>query len=121
MLASTRVRFLNALWPQARETLWWFPAGGVRALRRQDNKAPGQILRKRSRCKKGSRRYRKLNYTMDKIGGRIERRIRDLKHKGTRKVIAFCEDHGVSQLYIGDPDGVQKKRSGRYHNQRMSQ
>lgn len=49
---------------------------GVRALRRQDNKAPGQILRKRSRCKKGSRRYRKLNYTMDKIGGRIERRIR---------------------------------------------
>ncbi len=75
-VASIWARFINALWPQARETLWWFPAGGVRALRRQDNKAPGQILRKRSRCKKGSRRYRKLNYTMDKIGGRIERRIR---------------------------------------------
>jgi len=52
---------------------------------------------------------------------RSERRIRDKRHKGTRQVVDFCEVHGVSQVFIGNPDGVRTRRSGRHHNQRMSQ
>jgi hypothetical protein len=41
--------------------------------------------------------------------------------QGTRQVIDFCQGNEVSDLYIGDPDGVRNKPCGRKHNQRMSQ
>jgi putative transposase len=47
--------------------------------------------------------------------------VRDLRHKGTRAVVEFCARHGEGTLYIGNPDGVQRRRAGRHHAQRMSQ
>ena len=52
-------------------------------------------------------------------GGRP--RSSDLRHKGTRAVIAFCCAEGVGSLFIGNPHGVRSQRRGRHHNQRMSQ
>ena len=77
---------------------------GIRSLKRQHNKQLGEIQKKRSRCKKGSRR-----------------RVRDLRHKGTRQVVTFCKAHEVESVFVGNPDGVRRKNSGRHHNQRMSQ
>jgi putative transposase len=94
---------------------------GIRSLKRWLNKALGEIARKRARCTKGSRRWRKLQQARAKVSARIERQVRDLRHKGTRKVVEFCQQHGVGKLYIGNPDGVRQQSSGRYHNQRMSQ
>jgi putative transposase len=48
------------------------------------------------------------------------RRVRDLRHKGTRKVIDFCRDSKVGSLFIGNPHGVRNRDSGRHHNQRMA-
>lgn len=93
----------------------------VRSAKRWLNKELGEIAKKRCRCKKGSRRWRKLQQARRKTSAKIERQVRDLRHKGTRKAIDFCIKQGVGALYIGNPDGVRAKPAGRHHNQRMSQ
>ena len=93
---------------------------GIRSLKRQHHMALGQLAKKRKRCQKGSRRYRKLQAARRKVSARKRRQIRDLRHKGTRAVIAFCQQQGVGSLFIGNPHGVRNRDSGRHHNQRMS-
>jgi putative transposase len=93
---------------------------GIRTLKRQRAKLFGQIAQKRSRCKKGSKRHKKLMAARRKVSQRSKNRIRDLRHKGTRKVIDFCKNNGVQKLFVGHPKGISQKNSGRKHNQRMS-
>jgi putative transposase len=94
---------------------------GIRSLKRRHNKTLGQLDKKRKRCKKGSRRWRKLQGVRQQMRARKRRQVRDLRHKGTRKVITFCQQQGVGSLFIGNPHGVRKKNNGRHHNQRMAQ
>jgi putative transposase len=94
---------------------------GIRSLKRRHNRALGQLDKKHKRCKSGSRRWRKLQRARRNMSARKGRQVRDLRHKGTRKVIAFCEQHGVGNLFIGNPHGVRKNNTGRHHNQRMAQ
>jgi putative transposase len=94
---------------------------GIRSLKRRQNMLLGQLARKRPRCQRGSKRWRKLQAARQQQSGRIERQVRDLQHKGTRKVIAFCQEHQVGTLYIGNPHGVRNRPTGRHHHQRMSQ
>jgi putative transposase len=94
---------------------------GIRSLKRRQNMLLGQLARKRSRCEWGSRRWRKLRAARQQQSSRIERQVRDLRHKGTRKVIAFCQQQKVGTLYIGNPHGVRNRPTGRHHHQRMSQ
>ena len=94
---------------------------GQRSLKRRMNQMHGQIARLQSRCKKGSRRWKKLARTRRRQAGRIDRQIRDLAHKGTRAVADFCADHQVGTVFIGDPHGVRRHAKGRKHNQRMAQ
>lgn len=93
---------------------------GIRTLKRQRHKALGQIAKKRSRCQKYSRRWKKLQRSRRKISSRIERRVRDLRHKGTRQVIQFCQQHSIGSLYVGNPHGVRDQKTGRHHHQRMA-
>jgi putative transposase len=82
--------------------------------------ALGQLAKKRKRCTPGSRRSRKLWAARRRVSARKRRQIRDLRHKGTRKVIVFCQQLGVGSLFNGTPDGVRQQNKGRHHNQRMA-
>jgi putative transposase len=93
---------------------------GIRSLKRQRTMRMRKITKKQARCKKYSRRWKKLQHTKNKVSKRSERRIRDLRHKATRKVIDFCVEHEVGSLFIGNPHGVRHRDSGRHHNQRMA-
>ena len=93
---------------------------GIRSLKRRHHIALGQLAKKRKRCKPGSRRTRRLWAARRKMSARKRRQIRALRHQGTRKVITFCQHHGVGKLFIGNPDGVRKSDKGRHHNQRIS-
>jgi putative transposase len=73
------------------------------------------------RSKKGAERWHKLNRGRNSFALRAGRRIRDMRHKSTRQGIDFCQGNEVSDLYIGDPDGVCNQPCGRKQNQRMSQ
>jgi putative transposase len=93
---------------------------GIRSLKRQRHKQLRQIVKKQSRCTKGSVRWKKLQRAKNKLLLRTERRIKDLRHKATTSVVSFLKAQGVSRIYIGNPDGVRRKNSGRKHNQRMA-
>src|SRR5579884_2278142 len=93
---------------------------GIRSLKRQRQKQLGRLAKKQVRCKKYSRRWKRLQQAKNKQSRRAERRIRDLRHKATRKVIDFCVEQQVSTLFIGNPHGVRKENKGRHHNQRMA-
>ena len=94
---------------------------GIRSHKRQCNMRHRQIARRQARCQKYSRRWRKLQRARNTMASRIERRVRDLRHKGTRQVIDFCKEHEVGTLFIGNPHGVRQENKGRHHNQRMAQ
>ncbi len=91
----------------------------IRSEKRRHNKTMGKLQKLKVRCKKGSKRYRRLTAAGRKDTLRIQRRVRDLRHKGTRQVIDFCRAHEVSTLYVGNPDGVRAQRRGRKQKQRM--
>src|SRR5713226_9145489 len=93
----------------------------IRTLKRQRNMRHGQIAKKQARCQKYSRRWKKLQHAKNKMMNRIERRVRDLRHKATRQVIDFCKQEQVGTLFIGNPHGVRQENKGRHHNQRMAQ
>ena len=93
---------------------------GIRSLKQGRHKSYSQIRKLLSRCKKGSRRHKKLRKSMSCIGARTERRLKDLRHQGTHKVIDFCKQNEVKEIFVGNPDGVRRNRCGRKHNQRMS-
>ncbi|WP_046866846.1 RNA-guided endonuclease InsQ/TnpB family protein [Microvirga massiliensis] len=93
---------------------------GMRSHKRLLSKQLGALARKRARCKRGSRRWKKLQRARRKRSLLARRRIRDLRHKGTRKVIDFCVQQKVGTLFIGDPRGVRTLKAGRHHNQRIS-
>jgi len=94
---------------------------GVRSEKRRKNMMNGEMAAKLSRCTKGSRRWRKLRRTRSMQTSRTDRRVRDMGHKATRQAIDFCIDNKVGKLFVGNPDGVRRKRCGRHQNQRMSQ
>ncbi len=94
---------------------------GIRSAKRRMNKMHGEVTKLQSRCNKGSRRWKRLQLARNRNALRLERTIRDLRHKGTRQVIDFCHFNRVNTIYVGNPDGVRKIRTGRKHNQRMSQ
>ena len=93
---------------------------GIRSLKRQRSKQLGNIAKKQARCKKSSRRWKKLQSAKNKQCRRAERRIRNVRHQATRKVIDFCVQQQVGTLFIGNPHGVRDKNTGRHHNQRMA-
>lgn len=94
---------------------------GIRSLKRQRHMRHRQLAKKQARCRKYSKRWKKLQRARNKMAGRIERRVRDLRHKATRQVINYCKAHEVGILFIGNPHGVRQGDRGRHHNQRMAQ
>ncbi len=78
------------------------------------------ITKKQARCKKYSKRWKKLQSAKNKQCRRAERRIRHQRHQATRKVIHFCIQQEVGSLFIGNPHGIRTHDNGRHHNQRMS-
>ena len=93
---------------------------GLRSDKRLQAKQLGEIAALRSRCTKRSRRWKHLQHARQKRSLLTQRRLRDKRHKATRKVINFCIEQKIGSLFIGDPRGVRSKKCGRHHNQRIS-
>ena len=92
----------------------------IRAQKRQINKAITKTSKKLQRCQPKSKKWKRLQRAKRKIIDRSKRRIRDLRHKATTKVVDFCKENNVSKVFVGNPHGVRKNNTGRKHNQRLS-
>ena len=93
---------------------------GIRSAKRRRCKGLAALAAKGSRCKKGSRRHRKLARARRALSRRTRNQIRDLRHKGLRNAVDFCAQEKVGSLYVGNPDGVRRRKAGAVHNGRMA-
>jgi putative transposase len=97
-----------------------------RAIKQWRNKCLGLFSRMLSKCKKGSRRYKRLLRAKARMKAKTANQLRDLFHQATRKAINHCTAQGICELIIGDPKGVEKdtkkkKRLSRKSRQKVSQ
>jgi len=85
----------------------------LREAKQYRNKRVAQLQQAMSKCKKYSRKWRKLNRTNRRLLERTNRRIKDLNHKITTSAIDWCVKHNVSTIVIGDLAGIAQSTKGR--------
>lgn len=93
---------------------------GIRSVKRRRCMELAHIASLRSRCKLGSRRDKRLARARRQLSRRTRYQVRDLRHKGLRKAVSFCVQEKVGSIYVGNPDGVRRRKAGAVHNGRMS-
>ena len=110
-----------------------YNGGELRAKRRYRNMTQGQLQEMISRTKAGSRRRRRLVRSKRMQLGTVDRQIRDIEHKQTRRAVTDVEEAGVTDLVIGDLRTIRKDNpsrtnataerpsKGRVQNQRLHQ
>ncbi len=69
------------------------------------NKEMAKLDAKLAPIKKGSRNYKKLMRTRQKIRMRYKRQMNDCVHKITKLYVDFCLQNDISTVYYGDLDG----------------
>jgi len=85
----------------------------LRNVKRLRNKKYKELYQRRSRCKKGSRRWRKYTHAIARIGSKTDNQQRDILHKTSRKFIDWVNEQGVKTVVVGDVEGIQRNTSGR--------
>lgn len=94
----------------------------LRHVKQLRNKRQAAYQERMARCRKGSRRWKRLRQQQVQAAAQLYRQQRDLLHQASRKAVAFAQPHEVSELAVGDvrdlADGVDK---GRHTNQKLSQ
>lgn len=95
----------------------------LRSLHRLRNKKLRELQKLQSRCKKGSRQWKRYQQAKRYILSKSERQLRDALHKTTKAFVDWCRQQSVSDVIIGDPEGVQrnqKKKNRKKVNQKLS-
>lgn len=97
----------------------------VRAIHRLRNKKLAEIQRLQSKCKKGSRQWKKYQKVKRYILSKSEKQLRDVLHKTTRNFVDWCIEQSVSDVHMGNVEGVQrntrkKKSVNRKQAQKLS-
>lgn len=97
----------------------------VRAIHRLRNKKLAEMQRLQSKCTKGSRQWKKVQRAKRYIRSKSERQLRDALHKTTMQFVDWCVQQSVSDVHLGDVEGVQRnsrkeKRLNRKQAQKLS-
>jgi putative transposase len=97
----------------------------IRSIHRLRNKKLAAIQRLLSKCKKGSRQWKSYQKVKRYVLSKSEKQLQDALHKTTKQFVDWCVKQGVSDVHMGNPEGVQKntrkkKRATRKQAQRLS-
>ena len=97
-----------------------------RSIKRQRNKAIGQLQRTISKCKSVSRKHHRLVMAKKKINGKTKLSLRDFDHQVSNKAANHVINHNTERLVVGDVRGIEKEtkskqRMGRNGRQQLSQ
>jgi putative transposase len=85
----------------------------IRSIHRLRNKKLKQLQRKMSKCKKGSRQWKKYNRAKKFILSKSDAQLKDALHKTTKKFAEWCLENEVKEVAFGDVEGVQRNTSKR--------
>lgn len=80
----------------------------IRAIKQYRAKKLAELSKKMSKCKKGSRKWKRYNMAYQQIKNKSRQQIDYLIHKSTKEVINFLIKENVSDLVIGNPAGIEK-------------
>ena len=100
------------------EKVLTYHGGEVQSKLRYRNKELGKIQSKQSKCKKYSRKWRKLQKGKKKMLNKISNQIKDILHKVTSNFISWCLSRGIDTIVIGD---IRKIRDNVNYNDNQNQ
>ncbi len=90
---------------------------GLRSLKQGHAKALASISMLQARCKKGSRRWKKLQACKRRRSRQVQDRSRNLLHHATNAVIGFCVKLGAGALIVGDITEINRSKKGKRSKQ----
>lgn len=93
---------------------------GLRAIKQYQLKKLGEFESKLSKCKKNSRRYKKLKRAKRRMLEKTNSRILDFNHKITRAFVNWAIENKIAKVYVGNPEGVQRKKRRKIVSQKLS-
>lgn len=96
----------------------------LRSIKRLRNKEFGKLRSKMSKCKKGSRQYKKYSRALKNLKYKFNRMIVDSIHKTSKLYLDYCMLYGISKVYYGDLDSATrniKDRGSKCVNQKLAQ
>ncbi|MBW8348019.1 transposase [Bacillus sp. IITD106] len=85
----------------------------MRSIHRLRNKKLAELQRKMSRCKKGSKQWRKYQRAKMYVLSKSDKQLKDAVHKTTKQFVEWCLTNKVKEVVFGDVDGVQRNTSRR--------
>ncbi|MFJ8265513.1 RNA-guided endonuclease InsQ/TnpB family protein [Peribacillus asahii] len=81
---------------------------GMRSISQFRAKALADLSKKMSRCKKGSRQWKKYQYARNRLRQTSNNQLEALEHKTTKEIVTFLEVEKVTHLVIGNVSGIEK-------------
>ncbi|WPX08875.1 transposase [Anaerocellum danielii] len=99
-----------------------YNGGVLNSILRYRNKKLAELSSKLSRCKKGSKRWKKLQRAKIKLLMKLRNQIRDVLGKYTSHLIGYCVKNNIRTIVLGDVKGIRSsKRHGKVTNQEVHQ
>lgn len=103
----------------------------LRSIKRLRNKKGAELQRKMSKCKKGSRQWKRYNRAKRYILSKSDKQLTDALHKVSANFVNWAVENSIKEVVVGDVEGVQrntskrkkknKKRRSKKVNQKISQ
>jgi len=87
-----------------------YNGGILNSLIRYRNKKLAEIQSKLSKCKKGSKRWKRLQRAKRRILRKVRNQIRDVLEKYTSHLIGYCVKNGIGTIVMGDVTGIRKNK-----------
>ena len=89
---------------------------------RYREKSKVSINRKLSRCKRGSRRWKKLKRAKNRMLASLNAQLRDMRHKITSRFVSACYKKKAQTIIIGDLKHIRQSiQYGRKANEKLHQ
>ena len=81
----------------------------MRSIHRLRNKKLKELQERMSRCKKGSKQWRKYNRAKKYILSKSNAQLEDVLHKTTKQFVDWCLENQVNHVVMGNPRRCSKK------------
>ncbi len=95
----------------------------MRSIHQSRNKKLKELQELMSRCKKGSRQWKKYNRTKKYVLSKSSAQLENALHKTTKQFVDWCLQHDINHVVMGDVEGVErnsKKNRNKKINQKLS-
>ena len=94
----------------------------IRSPARYREKFKANINRKLSKCKRYSRRWKKLKRAKNRTLASLSNQLRDMRHKITSRFVSACRERRIETIVIGDIKHIRQSINyGKKANQKLHQ